>query len=57
MSAFRVGATLGFFAGFPSALAQANWSPLPRELALGQMLEMWVGAIVATIVAGYLYKE
>jgi len=26
-------------------------------LPLGWMLEMWIGAILATVVAGFLYKD
>jgi len=57
MTALKIGMIVGFFAGFPSNFAQATWSPLPRVLPLGWMLEMWAGAILATLVAGWLYKE
>jgi hypothetical protein len=48
---------VGFIAGFPLNFAQAAWSPLERIFPLGWMLEMWLGAILATLVAGALYKE
>jgi hypothetical protein len=57
MTAFKVGAIVGFASGFPMAFAQATWSPIPRVLPLAWMLELWAGAILATIVAGWLYKE
>lgn len=57
MTAFKVGAITGFFAGFPLSFAQATWSPVPRTLPLGWTMEMWGGAILASIAAGYLYKE
>jgi hypothetical protein len=52
-----VGAITGFFAGFPGNFAQATWSPVPRTMPLGWLLELWGGAILAAVVAGFLYKE
>lgn len=57
MTAFKVGAIVGFAAGFPGNFAQAVWSPVSRALPLGWMLDLWGGAILATVVAGWLYKE
>jgi hypothetical protein len=56
-TALKVGAVVGFIAGFPLNFAQATWSPLDRVFPLGWMLEMWVGAILATLVAGAIYKD
>ena len=56
-TALKIGMIVGFCAGFPSNFAQATWSPIPRMLPLGWMLELWIGAILATLVAGFLYKE
>jgi len=56
-TALKIGFLVGFAAGFPENFAQATWSPVDRVFPLGWMLEMWVGAIVATLVAGWLYKE
>jgi hypothetical protein len=56
-TALKIGMIVGFFAGFPGNFAQAAWSPIPRMLPLGWMLEMWIGAILAALVAGYVYKE
>ena len=36
---------------------QAAWSPVPQLLPLGWMLDLWGGAILAAIVAGYFYKD
>jgi len=56
-TALKIGMLVGFCAGFPSNFAQATWSPVPRVLPLGWMLELWGGAILAALVAGFLYKE
>ncbi len=56
-TAMKVGALVGFVAGFPLNFAQAAWSPLERMFPLGWMLELWLGAILATLVAAVLYKE
>jgi len=56
-NALRVGFWVGFVAGFPENFAQATWSAGSRALPFGWMLEMWLGAILAAMVAGWLYKE
>jgi hypothetical protein len=57
MTAFKVGAMIGFFAGFPGNFGQASWMTASRYLALGWMLDLWGGAILATMVAAWLYQE
>ena len=56
-TAAKIGMIVGFCAAVPGNFAQATWSPVPRILPLGWMLEMWGGAIIASLVAGFLYKE
>ena len=56
-TALKVGMIVGFCAGVPGNFAQAAWSPVPRLLPLGWMLDMWGGCILATVVAGWLYKD
>jgi hypothetical protein len=56
-AALKIGMVVGFCAGVPGNFAQAAWSPVPRMLPLGWMLDMWGGAILATLVAGFLYKD
>jgi len=56
-TAVKIGMIVGFCAGVPGNFAQAAWSPIPRMLPLSWMLEAWVGAILATLVAGALYKD
>jgi hypothetical protein len=56
-TAIAVGAVLGFAAGFPINFSLAAWSPMPRMIPLWWMLELWVGAIIATVVAHALYRD
>ena len=56
-TAAEIGMIVGFCAGVPSNFGAAAWSPMPRALPLGWMLDLWIGAILATVVAGWLYKE
>jgi len=56
-SALKIGLLVGFAAGFPGNFGQAAWSPMERIFPLGWMLDMWGGCILATLVAGWLYKE
>lgn len=56
-TALRIGFWVGFMAGFPDNFGQAAWFAGSRALPFGWMLDMWVGSILATLVAGYLYKE
>jgi hypothetical protein len=56
-TALQVGLLVGFVAGFPLNLSAATWSPLSRAIPLWWMLEMWVGAMLATLVAGWLYRD
>src|SRR5260370_38605805 len=56
-TAVKIGMMVGFCAGVPGNFAQAAWSPVPRILPLGWMLDLWIAAISAALVAGFLYKE
>jgi hypothetical protein len=56
-TALKIGFLVGFAAGFPGNFAQAAWSPVERTFPLGWMLDLWAGAILATLVAGWLYKD
>lgn len=56
-SALKVGFVVGFAAGFPLNFATATWSVLDRVFPWGWMLDMWVGSMLATLVAGWLYKD
>jgi hypothetical protein len=56
-TALKIGVLVGFAAGFPGNFAQAAWSTVDRVFPLGWMLDLWVGSILATLVAGWLYKD
>ncbi len=56
-AALKVGFLAGFFAGFPENFAQATWFAGDRALPFGWMIEMWLGAILAALVAGWVYKD
>jgi hypothetical protein len=57
MTALKIGALVGFASGFPTNFGTATWAVIPRMFPLGWMLELWVGSILATLVAGWLYRE
>ena len=42
----------GFCAGVPDNFAQAAWSPVPRVMPLGWMLDLWGGAMATAKFAG-----
>jgi hypothetical protein len=56
-TALKIGCLMGFVASFPENFAHASWSTVPRTFPLGWMLDIWGGCILATLVAGWLYKE
>src|SRR5208337_2518970 len=56
-TALTVGLLVGFAAGFPLNLSVAAWAPIGRYLPLWWMLDLWVGAIIASLVAGWIYKD
>jgi hypothetical protein len=56
-TALTVGLLVGFAAGFPMNLSAATWSPVSRYLPFWWILDLWLGAILAALVAGWLYKD
>ncbi len=56
-TAATVGLLVGFAAGFPSNLGTATWAPLDRIFPLWWMLDLLVGAVLATLVAGWIYRD
>jgi hypothetical protein len=57
VTAVRVGFLVGFASGFPLSLTLASWAPFDRHIPFWWMLDLWVGAILATLVSGWLYKD
>jgi hypothetical protein len=56
-TAVKLGLLIGFVASFPLNFSLATWSSVERIFPLAWMLDIWVGTILATLVAGWLYKE
>lgn len=56
-TALKLGLVFGFVAGFPNNLAQATFSAVPRVMPLWWMLDLWVGAVMAALIAASLYRE
>jgi hypothetical protein len=56
-TALSVGVLVGFASGFPLAFSLASWAPFTQVIPLWWMLDLWVGAILATLVAGWLYRD
>ena len=56
-TAVKVGVAVGFVTAFPLSLAVTNWSPLVRTIPLGWLIDLWVGAILATHVAALFYQD
>lgn len=56
-TAALIGFLVGFAAGFPCNFATAVWAPISRYFPLWWMLELWVGAILAALVGGWLYQD
>jgi hypothetical protein len=56
-TALKVGFLVGFAGGFPLAFLLASWATFPRVISLWWMLDMWFGAILATLVAGWTYRD
>ena len=56
-TALTVGLLVGFASGFPLAFCLAAWAPFSRVIPLWWMLELWVGAVLATLIAGWLYRD
>ncbi len=56
-TAIILGIAVGFAVGFPSNFATATWAPISRYFPLWWMIDLWAGAILAALVAGWLYRD
>ena len=56
-TALRVGFLVGFAIAFPMNLSMASWAPFDSVFPLWWMLDLWIGAMLATFVSAALYKD
>jgi hypothetical protein len=56
-TAVLLGVGVGFATGFPIDFALAAWLAASRVFPLWWMIELWAGAILASVVAGWLYRD
>jgi hypothetical protein len=56
-TALIIGVMVGFAASFPSNLGAATWSPVDRIFPLWHMIDLWGGAVLATLASAWLYKD
>ena len=56
-TALKVGAIVGFAAGFPMNFSFASWSTLPRIVPFWWMVDLLGGGILAVFLAAWLYRE
>ena len=56
-TALALGVLAGFAIAFPMNLSMATWGTFGRIFPTFWMLDLWVGAILATFIAAWLYKE
>lgn len=57
VTALKVGSVLGFTAGVPINLSVVNWYPVARSVPFWWMVDMWIGVVLAVLVAAYLYRD
>ncbi len=56
-TALVLGLVVGFAAGFPLEFMHAVFQPLSARYALGWMLEMGGGCVLAALAAGWTYRD
>ena len=56
-TAATLGLVVGFAAGFPLEFMHAAFQPLSGRYALGWMIEMGVGCVLAALAAGWMYRD
>ena len=56
-TAVKLGVLAGFAIAFPLNFSTASWAPFSRVFPLWWMIELWAGAILATFIAAWLYRE
>jgi len=56
-TALAIGILIGFAVAFPLNFSTAAWAPIPRIFPLWWMIEFGIGAILAALIAGWLYRD
>ena len=56
-TALKVGAIVGFAAGFPMNFSFASWSMLPRIMPFWWMVDLFAGGVIAIFLAAWLYRD
>jgi len=56
-TALALGLLVGFLAGFPMNFALATWFPISRMFPLWWMLELWLGSVLAALMAAWVYRD
>lgn len=56
-TALVIGVLVGFAAGFPIDFSLSAWATFPRVIPLWWLLELGVGSVLSTFVAGLIYRE
>lgn len=57
LTALKVGVMLGFAAGIPSNFGSATWATFGRIFPFCWAIELGLGAVIATLVAAWLYRD
>jgi hypothetical protein len=57
LTALKVGLIFGLAAGFSVNFYVSAWVPFTRYIPAGWVLELFGGAILAALIAGWLYKD
>jgi hypothetical protein len=57
LSAIKVGLVVGLIGSVPSSFALSAWLPVSRYFPLGWLLEGMIGCTLATLFAGWYYRD
>ena len=56
-TALQIGLLVGFAAALPMNWSVVNWTYVGRFIPFWWMVDLWVGSVLAALVAGWLYKD
>ncbi len=57
LTALKVGVMLGLASGLPSNFGTAAWATFGRIFPFCWAIELGLGAVIATLIAGWLYRD